>query len=339
MQLEMVKQFLSASKAGSVGRLHLMAWLAAAILQTAAGLAAAQNFPAKPVRLVVPNAPGGGTDILARLLATKLQEIWGQSVIVEYKPGAGTVTGTEYVARSAPDGLTLGMSVSSHMINPSLRTNLPYDTLRDFSGVSLTAIAHTVISATPSLPVNNLGELIALAKKQPGVLGYATAGAGSGLHMTGELLKMTTGIDIVHVPYKGSGPAFPDVIAGRVQLMIDPLFSALPYIKAGKLKAIAIASAKRAANTPDIPTVAETLPGFVVQSLNGIVVPAATPRPIVAKISADLATAVRYPDMRARMAEIGLEPAGSTPEEFDALIRSEIERWAKVVKFSGAKAE
>ncbi len=339
MQLEMVKQFLSASKAGSVGRLHLMAWLAAAILQTAAGLAAAQNFPAKPVRLVVPNAPGGGTDILARLLATKLQEIWGQTVIVEYKPGAGTVTGTEYVARSAPDGLTLGMSVSSHMINPSLRTNLPYDTLRDFSGVSLTAIAHTVISATPSLPVNNLGELIALAKKQPGVLGYATAGAGSGLHMTGELLKMTTGIDIVHVPYKGSGPAFPDVIAGRVQLMIDPLFSALPYIKAGKLKAIAIASAKRAANTPDIPTVAETLPGFVVQSLNGIVVPAATPRPIVAKISSDLATALRHPDVRARMAEIGLEPAGSTPEEFDALIRSEIERWAKVVKFSGAKAD
>ena len=327
------------SKAGLMSRLQLMAWLSAAILQMTAGLAVAQNFPAKPVRLVVPNAPGGGTDILARLLATKLQEIWGQSVIVEYKPGAGTVTGTEYVARSAPDGLTLGMSVSSHMINPSLRTNLPYDTLRDFSGVSLTAIAHTVISATPSLPVNNLGELIALAKKQPGVLGYATAGAGSGLHMTGELLKMTTGIDIVHVPYKGSGPAFPDVIAGRVQLMIDPLFSALPYIKAGKLKAIAIASAKRAANTPDIPTVAETLPGFVVQSLNGIVVPAATPRPIVAKISSDLATALRHPDVRARMAEIGLEPAGSTPEEFDALIRSEIERWAKVVKFSGAKAE
>ena len=299
----------------------------------------AQNFPTKPIRMLVAYAPGGGTDILARLLATKLQEIWGQSVIVEYKPGAGTVTGTEYVARSAPDGLTLGMSVSSHMINPSLRTNLPYDTLRDFSGVSLTAIAHTVISATPSLPVNNLGELIALAKKQPGVLGYATAGAGSGLHMTGELLKMTTGSDIVHVPYKGSGPAFPDVIAGRVQLMIDPLFSALPYIKAGKLKAIAIASAKRAANTPDIPTVAETLPGFVVQSLNGIVVPAATPRPIVAKISSDLATALRHPDVRARMAEIGLEPAGSTPDEFDALIRSEIERWAKVVKFSGAKAE
>ena len=313
--------------------------LAAAAVQVAAGAALAQNFPAKPVRLVVPNAPGGGTDILARLLAQKLQEIWGQSVIVDYKPGAGTVTGTEVIARAAPDGLTLGMSVSSHMINPSLRSNLPYDTLRDFSGVSITAIAHTVITATPSLPISNLAELIALARKQPGVLGYATAGAGSGLHMTGELLKMTTGIDIVHVPYKGSGPAFPDVIAGRVQLMIDPLFSALPYIKAGKLKPIAIASRARAANTPDIPTINEMLPGFVVTSTNGIIAPNATPRALVTRISGDFATALRFPDMRARMAEIGLEPVGSTPDEFDTLIRSEIERWAKVVKFSGAKAE
>ena len=313
--------------------------LAAAVVQVAAGAALAQNFPAKPVRLVVPNAPGGGTDILARLLAQKLQEIWGQSVIVDYKPGAGTVTGTEVIARAAPDGLTLGMSVSSHMINPSLRSNLPYDTLRDFSGVSITAIAHTVITATPSLPISNLAELIALARKQPGVLGYATAGAGSGLHMTGELLKMTTGIDIVHVPYKGSGPAFPDVIAGRVQLMIDPLFSALPYIKAGKLKPIAIASRARAVNTPDIPTINETLPGFVVTSTNGIIAPNATPRALVTRISGDFATALRFPDIRARMAEIGLEPVGSTPDEFDTLIRSEIERWAKVVKFSGAKAE
>ena len=313
--------------------------LAAAVVQVAAGAALAQNFPAKPVRLVVPNAPGGGTDILARLLAQKLQEIWGQSVIVDYKPGAGTVTGTEVIARAAPDGLTLGMSVSSHMINPSLRSNLPYDTLRDFSGVSITAIAHTVITATPSLPISNLAELIALARKQPGVLGYATAGAGSGLYMTGELLKMTTGIDIVHVPYKGSGPAFPDVIAGRVQLMIDPLFSALPYIKAGKLKPIAIASRARAVNTPDIPTINETLPGFAVTSTNGIIAPSATPRALVTRISGDFATALRFPDMRARMAEIGLEPVGSTPDEFDTLIRSEIERWAKVVKFSGAKAE
>ncbi|MFM9969703.1 MAG: tripartite tricarboxylate transporter substrate binding protein [Burkholderiales bacterium] len=321
------------------GRLRILVGLLAIFCEFISFGSFAQPFPSKPVRLVVPNAPGGGTDILARLLAQKLQEIWNQSVIVEYKPGAGTVTGTEFVGRAAPDGLTLLMSVSSHMINPSLRNNLPYDTLRDFSAVSITAIAHTVITATPSLPINTLSDLISLAKKQPGALGYATAGAGSGLHMTGELLKMTTGIDIVHVPYKGSGPAFPDVIAGRVQLMIDPLFSALPYIKAGKLKPIAIASRTRAANTPDIPTIAETLPGFVVTSTNGIIAPSATPRPVIAKISSDLAVAVRYPDIRARMAEIGLEPVGSTPEEFDALIRSEIERWAKVVKFSGAKAE
>lgn len=300
---------------------------------------AAQNFPIKPVRLVVPNSPGGGTDILARLLAQKLQAIWGQSVIVEYKPGAGTVTGTEYVAKSAPDGHTLGMSVSSLMINPSLRSNLPYDTLKDLSGVTMTAIAHTVITATPSLEANNLAELIAFAKKHPGKLSYATAGAGSGLHLTGELLKITTGIEMVHVAYKGSGPAYPDVIAGRVQLMIDPLFSSLSYIKSGKLKPIAVASPGRASNAPDIPAIAETLPGFNVQSINGIIVPSATPRAIVAKASADFIAALRFADIRTRMSEIGLEPVGTTPEQFDAFIRSEIEKWSKVVKFSGARVE
>jgi tripartite-type tricarboxylate transporter receptor subunit TctC len=312
--------------------------LFAAMLGTS-GAQAQTSWPTKPVRLVVPNSPGGGTDILARLLAQKLQDIWGQSVIVEYKPGAGTVTGTEYVIKAVPDGHTLGMSVSSLMINPSLRANLPYDTLKDLSGVTVTAIAHVVIAATRSLEANNLPELIALARKQPGKLSYATAGAGSGLHMAGELLKMTTGIDMVHVPYKGSGPAYPDVIAGRVQLIIDPLFSSLPHIKTGKLKPIAVAGATRAANTPDIPTVAETLPGFNVRSINGIIAPSATPRAVVSKISADFSAALRFKDIRTRMAEVGLEPVGTTPEEFDALIRSEIEKWAKVVKFSGARVE
>ena len=180
---------------------------------------------------------------------------------------------------------------------------------------------------------------MAAARAHPGRLNFASVGNGTPSHIAGELLKLKTGIDIVHVPYKGSGPAFPDVIAGRVQLMIDPLFSALPYIKAGKLKPIAIASRARAVNTPDIPTINETLPGFVVTSTNGIIAPNATPRALVTRISGDFATALRFPDIRARMAEIGLEPVGSTPDEFDTLIRSEIERWAKVVKFSGAKAE
>lgn len=314
--------------------------LAAVVFAAISSTAPAQNFPAKPVRLVVPNSPGGGTDILARLLAQRLQEIWGgQAVIVDYKPGAGTVTGTEYVVKAAADGYTLGMSLSSLVINPSVRSNLPYDTLKDLVGVSITAISPNVITATPSLEANNIAELIALAKKNPGKLSFATAGTGSGLHMAGELLKMTAGIDMVHVPYKGSGPGYPDVMAGRVQLMIDPLFSSLPYIKTGKLKPLAVTSPERSASTPDIPALAETLPGFNVLSTNGVIAPAATPRPLVSRISADFAVAVRHPDTRKRMAEMGLEPVGSTPEQYQQFIRSEIEKWAKVVKFSGVRLD
>jgi len=316
------------------------ALLAAVVFAAISSTAPAQNFPAKPVRLVVPNSPGGGTDILARLLAQRLQEIWGgQAVIVDYKPGAGTVTGTEYVVKAAADGYTLGMSLSSLVINPSVRSNLPYDTLKDLVGVSITAISPNVITATPSLEANNIAELIALAKKNPGKLSFATAGTGSGLHMAGELLKMTAGIDMVHVPYKGSGPGYPDVMAGRVQLMIDPLFSSLPYIKTGKLKPLAVTSPERSASTPDIPALAETLPGFNVLSTNGVIAPAATPRPLVSRISADFAVAVRHPDTRKRMAEMGLEPVGSTPEQYQQFIRSEIEKWAKVVKFSGVRLD
>jgi tripartite-type tricarboxylate transporter receptor subunit TctC len=301
--------------------------------------AQAQNFPARPVHLIVPNAPGGSIDILARLLSNKLQELWGQPVIVEYKPGVGTVLGTDYVAKSAPDGHTLGMVITGHVINPSLRQNLPFDTVKDLSGVSMTAIAHVVIEATSSLEANNLAELIALAKKQPGRISYASPGSGSAMHLAGELLKSLTGIDMVHVPYKGSGPAYGDVIAGRVQLMIDPLYASMPYIKAGKMKALAVTNATRAPIAPEIPTVAETLPGFDVQSINGIVVPSATPRELVRRISADIARVLQAPEFRARLAELGLEPVGSTPEQFDAFIRTEIEKWAKVVKFSGAKAD
>jgi tripartite-type tricarboxylate transporter receptor subunit TctC len=301
--------------------------------------ALAQTWPTKPVRIIVPNTAGGASDVLARLMSDRLGQVWSQSVIVDYRPGAGTVTGTDHVAKSAPDGYTLGMSVSSLMVNPTLRTNLPYDTLRDLSGVTLTAIAHNVLVATPGLPVATLADVIALAKKQPGKLSYASAGVGSGLHMTSELLKMTAGIDMVHIAYKGSAPAYPDLISGRVQLMVEPLYAALPYIKNGKMKPIAVASPQRAANMPDLPTFAETLPGFAVQSLNGIIVPSATPRALVSRISADFGTVLKQPDLRAKMAEIGLEPVGSTPEQYDALIRSEIEKWAKVVKFAGIKPE
>lgn len=321
------------------------AWLRAAIIALGVVLPAthvaaqATAFPSKPVRLIVPNAPGGAIDILARLFARHLQPIWGQQVVVEYKPGANTIVGTEFVARAAPDGHTIGLVVTSHVINPSLRSSLPYDTLKDLSGVTMTAISHIVIVAAPSLQANTLAEVIALAKGSPGKISYATPGSGSAMHLTGELLKVMTGIDMVHIPFKGSGPAYPEVMAGRIALLIDPLFSSLSYIKSGKLKPIAVSSARREAMAPDIATVAETVPGFVTQSINGIVVPAATPREVVRKINADFVKVLEVVELKQRMAEFGLTPVGNSPEQFDAIIRAEIERWAKVVKDSGAKAD
>lgn len=313
-----------------------LAIAACAVLPLSAG---AQGYPNKPVTLVVPNAPGGAVDILARLLEKQLNEAWKQPVIVVYKAGAGTVIGTDFVAKSPPDGYTVGLVVTSHVINPSLRKNMPYDTLKDLSGVSMLAISPIVISAAPKLPANNLKELIALAKQKPGKLTYASPGSGSSMHLGGELLKTTAGIDMLHAPYKGSGGAYPDVFAGRVDLLIDPLFSSLPHIKAGLMKPIAIMSPTRSPIAPNVPTVAETLPGFSVQSVFGAVVPSGTPRDIVNKLSADLAKAVQSPEVRAHMADIGLTPVGDKPEQFDAFIRTEIDKWAKVVKASGATVD
>ncbi|HUW36203.1 MAG TPA: tripartite tricarboxylate transporter substrate binding protein [Rhodocyclaceae bacterium] len=301
--------------------------------------AQAVDYPTKAVTLVVPNDPGGAIDLLARLLANKLEGLWGKPVIVAYKPGAGTVLGTNYVAKSDPDGYTLGLVVTAHVINPSLRSNLPYDTVKDFSGVSMVATSQIVLTATPSFPANNLAELIALAKKEPGKLSYASPGAGSAMHLTGEMIKSKTGIDMLHIPFKGSGPAYVEVMSGRIPLMLDPLFSSMAYIKSGKLKALAVSGAHRDPSAPNIPTMAETLPGFDVHSMFGIVVPRATPRDVVHKISADLEKVLQMPDLRARMASIGMTPVGTTPEQFDAYIRSEIVKWAAVVKSSGAKID
>ena len=314
--------------------------LAPSLLAGATSASRAQaTFPTKPITLVVPNAPGGAIDILARLLEQRLHEGWGQPVNVVYKPGAGTVLGTDFVAKSPPDGHTLCLVVTSHVINPSLRKNLPFDTAKDLAGVSLLATSPIAISATPSLPANNLRELIELAKKQPGKLTYASPGSGSSMHLAGELLKTTAGIDMLHAPYKGSGPAYPDVFAGRVELMIDPLLSSLPHIKAGRMRALAVISPQRSSIAPEIPASVETLPGFVVQSVFGLVVPAATPPEVVSRISRDVNAAMTQPEVRARMADIGLQPLGTTPAEFDSYILTEIEKWAKVVKVSGVTAD
>jgi tripartite-type tricarboxylate transporter receptor subunit TctC len=309
--------------------------LAAALPVTALS----QPFPTKPVRLVVPFPPGGATDIIARLVGQKLQEIWGQTVLIEYKPGGGTVVGTDFVAKSPPDGYTMGVVITAHVINPGLRTDLPYDTTKDLSGVSMVAVQHIALVATPGLEANTVPELIALAKKNPGKLTYATPGTGTAMHLAGELLKSQAGIDIVHVPYKGGAPAYPDVISGRVALQIDPMSASMPNIKAGKVKLLAITSPQRAPTVPDVPTVAETLPGFSVLSISGVVVPSATPREVVRKASADINRALAASDLVERMAQQGMEPSGNTPEQFDAFIRAEIEKWSKVVKASGAKLD
>jgi tripartite-type tricarboxylate transporter receptor subunit TctC len=230
----------------------------------------------------------------------------------------------------------MGMVITAHVINPSLRASMPFDTVKDLAGVSLVAISHILLSATPTLPAANIRELIALAKKEK--LSYATPGTGTSMHLAGELLKTLAGIDLTHVPYKGGSAAYPDVIAGRVALLFDPMFASLGHVKAGRLKPIAVTSSERAASNPEIGTVAEALPGFDVKSISGVVVPAATPREIVKKASADVGRVLAMVDVKARMAEVGMEPAATSPEAFDAFVRREIERWAPVVKASGAKA-
>jgi tripartite-type tricarboxylate transporter receptor subunit TctC len=308
-------------------------------LWTAVPAFAQAGFPNKPITLVVPNAPGGAIDILARLLEAKLKDAWGQPINVVYKPGAGTVLGTDFTAKSPPDGHTMCLVVTSHVINPSLRKSMPFDTVKDLAGVSLLATSPIAISATPGLPANNLKELIELAKKQPGKLTYASPGSGSSMHLAAEMLKTMAGLDILHAPYKGSGPAFPDVFAGRVEIMFDPLFSSLPHIKAGRMKVLAVISPQRSPIAPEVPAAVETLPGYVVQSVFGLVVPGGTPKDAVARIAKDVNATLANADVRTRMADIGLVPLGTSPAEFDTFIRTEIDKWAVVVKASGATAD
>ncbi|OVZ57491.1 MFS transporter [Pigmentiphaga sp. NML080357] len=316
----------------------------AALLAAAAGprLAGAQPdpaWPSRPVKLIVPFAPGGPTDTIARMLAEKMQAAWQQPVVVDYKPGGGTITGTNTVAKAPPDGYTLGMAISALMINPSMQASLPYDTRKDLAAVSQVALTHFGLFAHPSLPVDTVPELIAYAKRNPGKLSYATPGVGTGTHLAGELLAHMAGIELVHVPYKGSSPAQQDVIGGRVPLLFDVMFSAMPYVEDKRLKLIALASPKRAASQPDVPLIAETVPGFSAMSTIGIIEPAGVPAELRRRVGADIARIVKAPDLSARMGQLGMEPVGSTPEQYAALIDAEIDKWAKVVKTAGIKIE
>jgi len=295
----------------------------------------------KPIRIVVPFPPGGATDILARDVAQKLTEAWGQQVIVDNRPGAGGNIGSELVAHSAPDGYTLEMgTVGTHAINASLYAKMPYDHVKDFAPVILVAGVPNVLVVNNAVPANSVAELIAYAKANPGKLNFASSGNGTSIHLSGELFKVMAGVQMTHIPYKGSAPALQDLLGGQVQLMFDNLPPSLPQIKAGKVRALAVTSLTRAPALPDVPTIAESgLPGFEASSWFGILAPAGTPPAIVAKLNAEIAKWLATPEAKEKLAKQGANAAGGTPEDFAKHIAAETAKWAKVVKDSGAKID
>jgi tripartite-type tricarboxylate transporter receptor subunit TctC len=319
-------------------RVFLMA-AAMLLAPTFVAAQAVEAWPDKPVKLIVPFPPGGPTDTVARIISTGLQALWKQPVVVDYKPGAGTTLGTNLVAKSTADGYTLGMAITALTINPSLQPNLPYDTKKDLVGVSQVAQAHFGLFAHPSQPFNNMQELIAYAKKNPNALSYATPGTGTGTHLAGEMLASMAGIRLLHIPYKGSAPAQQDMIGGRVPLLFDVLFSSMPFVKDNRMKVIALSSPKRAASSPEIPLIAETVPGFSAVSAIGIIGPAGMPPALLQKLSADIGQVVRSAEVVSRMQQLGMEPVGSTSDQYTAQIRQDIDKWAAIVKSAGIKLD
>ena len=312
---------------------------AAALATTALGAWAQPGWPNKPVRIIVPNVPGGALDILARMLEGELSKAWKQPVIVEFKPGAGTLTGTDYVAKAAPDGYTLGiLAIGVLGIQPALRKDMPFDTLRDLSGTML-VVGNILLSASPSAPFNDLAGMIAYGKANKGKLSCATAGAGSSMHLAGEQINLLTGIDMLHIPYKGAGGAYGDVFDGRVQLLLDPLFSSMPHVKSGRLKPIAVMGAARDASAPQIQAAGEVFPNFDFASNLGIGLPRGTPPEIIARINADVNRAIRAETLAPRLREMGLTVTGSTPEQFDAYMRKSLKVFADIVKSAKLSAE
>ena len=317
-------------------RCGIAAW---ALALVTAG-AVAQTYPQKPIRLVVPFPPGGPTDLLARAVAPKLAERLGQPVTIDNKPGASGLIGAEMVARAAPDGYTLLANASIHVINPSLYKKTAFDAIRDFAPVSQIADVPLVLVVNTDLPVRSVQDLIGLAKGSPDGLLFASSGNASAPHLAGEAFKVATGTRLAHVPYKGSGPALTDLIGGQVQLMFDSLPSSMAHITSGKIRPIAVTTVQRSSALPKVPTVAESgLPGFDISTWYGIWAPAGTPRDIVGRLAAEVAQAVRSPDVRAKLLAMGAEPVGSSPDEFSAYNRSELDKWARIVKDSGAQVD
>jgi tripartite-type tricarboxylate transporter receptor subunit TctC len=300
----------------------------------------AQSFPAKPIRLIVAFAPGGNTDVVARAIAPKLGELLGQQVVVDNRPGGGTTIGTEALARSAPDGYTLMLTGFDFTVNPSLRSKLPYDTEKDFTPIALIATYPMVLVANPALPAQSVKELIAFAKANPGRINYASAGSGSPGHLSGELLKSLAGVDLTHVPYKGSGAALADLLAGQVQLLFSGMPAVASFVQSGRLKLLAVTGTKRDPALPDVGTVQEGgVPGYEVVSWLGFLAPAGVPRPIVDRLNREIGRALQAADVRERLASMGGELGASTPEAFGKLLRVEVSKWSRVVHGAGIKVD
>ncbi|MEN3375577.1 MAG: hypothetical protein V7604_932 [Hyphomicrobiales bacterium] len=300
----------------------------------------AQSWPTKPIRMIVPYTPGGYTDFMARAVGQKLSEALGQPIIFENKPGANAIIGTDVVAKAPPDGYTIGTVIAAHAVNATLNPKLPYDTLKDFSYVSLMSVAPLLMIAHPSLPASNIKELIALAKAKPGELNFASSGVGAAAHLTMEMFKSRTGITMQHVPYKGTAGALQDTVGGRINVMFDVVGPLMPQVRSGNVKALAVTAKDRIPAAAEVPTMAEQgVPDFISGTWAGIIAPAGTPKEIVDRIAAEAKTALADPAMRDKLAEQGIVAVGNTPDEFRAFVADDVARWATVIKDAGIKAE
>lgn len=311
-----------------------------AVVVTWAADVSAQGWPNRPIRMVVPYTPGGYTDLMARLVGQKIADALGQTIVFENKPGANAIIGTDTVAKAAPDGYTFGTVIAAHAVNPTLNPKLPYDTLKDFTYVSLMSVAPLVMIAHPSLPANNVQELIALAKAKPGQLNFASSGIGAAAHLTMEMFKSRTGINMVHIPYKGTAGALQDTVGGQVNVMFDVIGPLMSQVRSGNAKAIVVTAKERIPAAPDVPTMAEQgVPDFVSGTWAGIIAPAGTPKEIVDRVSAEAKKALADPALKAKLVEQGIVAVGSTPEEFRTFVGEEIARWGKVITDAGIKME
>jgi len=321
-------------------RLSLLAAAAFAAASFATFTAAAQSFPQRPVRFVVPYAPGGSTDTLARSMGTRMSELLGQQVVVDNRPGANGDIGMTIVARAPADGYSIVLGYIANLaIGPSLYDKMPYDPVKDFAPITQVAGAPNIFVLHPSLPAKTFKEFLGYAKANPKKVSFASAGVASVGHLTGELLNELAGTDMQHIPYRGSGQAVTDLLGGHIKVMISGMSSTLAHVRSGKLVAIAVTSAKRSPSAPEVPTIGETFPGVEASAWYGVLAPAGTPKPVVARLNADIHKSLQDPAVEKRLANVGFEITYGTPEQFSAYIKSEIKKWAKVVKASGAKPE